>query len=398
MSRKLNDWIDSYLELTENSEPPTSYKRWTAISLIASVMQRKCRLEWGPITFYPNMYIVLVGPSGRCRKGTAMGVGHSFLRKIGISMAAEATTREALIRSLEESGTQDGFSVDSKGNMYDHSSLTIFSPELTVFLGYGNLQLISDLTDWYDCRDEWEYRTKNSGVNTIKGVYVNLLGATTPDLVRSALPQDAVGGGLSSRMIFVSEWERSKIVPFPFLTNANLEMYELLQHDLENIYAMRGNFGITDEFRAVWLKWYTEQDKNPPFKDNPKFEGYINRRGNHVLKLCMILSASENDEMVLTSVHIKRAIAMLEEVEKKMPSVFFGHGTSVNADLTGRVLQTVSAMGPKGIHTQQLMRTYIGYVGSPDDLTDILRKLQHADYITYDKEKSMIYPKDLDTS
>lgn len=395
MNRKLPDWIDSYLKFTENSEPPTSYQKWTAISLIASVLQRKCRLEWGPITFYPNMYIVLVGPSGRCRKGTAMGVGHEFLRKLGIPMAAEATTREALIRSLEESGAQDGFSVDEKGNMYDHSSLTIFSPELTVFLGYNNLQLISDLTDWYDCRSEWEYRTKNSGVNTIKGVYVNLIGATTPDLVRSALPQDAVGGGLSSRMIFVSEWERSKVVPFPFLTDDDLALHEDLKHDLEAIYAMRGNFSITEEFKKVWLKWYVHQDKNPPFKDNPKFEGYVNRRGNHVLKLCMIFSASEDNEMVLKSSHINRAIQELEEVEKKMPSVFFGHGTSENADLTGRVLQTVSAIGKKGIHVNQLMRTYIGFVQSPDSMTEIIHKLKLADYIEFNRETQMIYPKDI---
>lgn len=395
MSRKLDDWIESYLQFTENSEPPTTYKKWTAISLIASVLQRKCKLEWGPITFYPNMYIVLVGPSGRCRKGTAMGIGHKFLRDLGIKLAAEATTREALIRSLEESGEEQGFSVSETGDMFDHASLTIFSPELTVFLGYNNQQLISDLTDWYDCRDEWEYRTKNSGVNTIKGVYVNLIGATTPDLVRSALPQDSVGGGLTSRIIFISEFEKSKVVPFPFLSQEDLNMHEDLAHDLEAIYTLRGGFKITDEFKKVWYKWYTNAEENPPFKDNPKFEGYVNRRANHILKLCMILSASEGDDMVIKSSTILRAIDTLEEVEKKMPTVFYGHGTSDNSDLTGRVLQTVAAMGDKGVHVNQLMRTYIGYVGGPDDLTEIIRKLVLADYINYDKETKTITAKNI---
>ena len=395
MSRKVSDWVKEYLSFTENSEPPTTYKKWTALSVIASVLQRKVYLEWGPITFYPNMYVVLVGPSGRCRKGTAMGIGSKFLRDIGIPLAAEATTREALINSLEESGTKNNFSVDSDGTLYDHSSLTIFSPELVVFLGYNNLQLISDLTDWYDCRDSWEYRTKNSGVNVINGVYVNLLGATTPDLIRSSLPQDAVGGGLSSRMIFVSEWEKSKVVPFPFLSDKDVETYENLKHDLEEIYQLRGGFKITDGFKKAWYTWYTHAEKNPPFRDNPKFEGYVNRRGNHVLKLCMILSASESSDMVLNSSVIERAIATLEEVEKKMPSVFFGHGTSVNSDLTGRVLQTVSAMGEKGIHVNQLMRTYIGYVGSAEDLTDIIKKLVIAGYIHFDKEKQVITPNEI---
>lgn len=232
-------------------------------------------------------------------------------------------------------------------------------------------------------------------MNVINGVYVNLLGATTPDLIRSSLPQDAVGGGLSSRMIFVSEWEKSKVVPFPFLTDENLKTFEKLKHDLEEIYQLRGGFQITDGFKNAWKTWYTNADKNPPFRDNPKFEGYVNRRGNHVLKLCMILSAAESSDMVLNSSVMERAIATLEEVEKKMPSVFYGHGTSVNSDLTGRVLQTVSAMGEKGIHINQLMRTYIGYVGGPDDLTDIIKKLVIAGYIYFDKESQIITPKDI---
>ena len=77
------------------------------------------------------MYIVLVGPSG-CRKGTAMGPGYSFLRKVGAKLSAEATTREALIGSLE---LCKDTSVAPDGTSYDHSSLTIFSQELTVFLG-----------------------------------------------------------------------------------------------------------------------------------------------------------------------------------------------------------------------------------------------------------------------
>lgn len=389
MPRKVDDWIQGYMDYTENSEPPTTYKKWVAISLIASVLQRKCYLEWGPITFFPNMYIVLVGPSGRCRKGTAMGIGAKFLNDIGIKMAAEATTREALIKSLHE--TED-FQTDAGGNIDHHSSLTIFSPELTVFLGYNNLQLISDLTDWYDCRDQWEYRTKNSGTNTIKGVYVNLIGATTPDLIRSALPQDAVGGGLSSRMIFVSEYEKSKIVATPFLDEDDIKLYRNLKHDLEMIYTMRGGFKITDEFVAKWVDWYTNANKNPPFRDNPKFEGYINRRGNHVLKLCMILSASEGDDMVIRSSTLSRAVGILEEVEKKMPTVFYGHGTSDNADVTGRILQTIEAHGDKGISSTQLMRTYIGYVQDHEAMMKLLEKLTIANFIKWNKDTGMIYP------
>ena len=103
MARKLNDWIDSYLEYTKNSEPPDLYKEWVAVSVVASILQRKCSLPWGDITFYPNMYIVLTGPSGKARKSTAMGPGMKLLRDMGVKLAAESITREALIRELKQS-------------------------------------------------------------------------------------------------------------------------------------------------------------------------------------------------------------------------------------------------------------------------------------------------------
>ncbi|MEG0299766.1 MAG: hypothetical protein RR609_09400, partial [Aurantimicrobium sp.] len=121
------------------------------------------------------MYIVLVAPAGRARKGTAMRPAQKYLTNLGTKLAASTVTREALIQTLEEA--QDMI-MDNHDKPYSHASLTIFSPELTVFLGYNNMQLMSDLTDWFDCADRWEYRTKNAGTSIITGVYINLIGAT----------------------------------------------------------------------------------------------------------------------------------------------------------------------------------------------------------------------------
>ena len=169
------------MEYTHNSEPPTQFREWAAIATVAAALQRKCVLQWGELErFYPNLYVVLIGPSGS-RKGTAMRPALELLQELGIKMASEAITREALIRELKQANANQP---DLKtGTMHLHASLTIFSPELTVFLGYQNKQLMSDLTDWYDCRDRWTYRTKGAGVDEIIGVWINLFGGTTPELI-----------------------------------------------------------------------------------------------------------------------------------------------------------------------------------------------------------------------
>lgn len=335
--RLLPDWIDSFMEFTNNSEPPLMYRKWCAISTIAAVLQRKCSLVWGSLTFYPNMYIILVGPSGKARKGTAMGPAKSLLNELEIPMAAEAITREALIREMRESTTSIIDTATSMGQVEFHSSLTVFSPELTVFLGHNNFQLMSDLTDWYDCAQRWKYRTKNQGTDDIVGVWVNLIGATTPDLIRTALPLDAIGGGLTSRMIFVFEPRKGKNVPCPFLTDAERSLRQKLKTDLERMLLLSGTFKVTSKFVDRWVDWYPAQEDKPPFQDN-RFAGYFERRPTHVMKLSMIMSASRSDDMVITHNDLDRAIQLLTDTEVKMPQAFTGVGKLQNADILSAIM------------------------------------------------------------
>lgn len=341
--RKLDNWIDGFMTFTNNTEPPRLFKLWTAVGVVAGCLQRKCKLEWGLEVLYPNMYIVLVAPSGRARKGTALGVGYNLLRKAGVKMAAEAITREALIRELAAANDMDIDPVTKK--MTFHCSLTIFSPELTVFLGYSNLQLLSDLTDWFDCRDRWTYRTKNVGTDEINGVWVNLIGATTPELIQTSLPQTAIGGGLTSRIIFVYEENKGKLVPLPFLEPGALELGESLLHDLQNILGMRGDFRIPKTVARRYAEWYVEQERNPPF-ENPYFQGYVSRRPTHLRKLMMIMSAARGTDLLITDDDFDRSVTLLTDTETKMVHTFAGVGRDRQADVVDNIMKFIAVNSP----------------------------------------------------
>jgi len=288
------------------------------------------------------MYVVLVGPSGKCRKGTAMTPGFNMLSDLKIPLAAEATTREALIQELEKSN--DTIVDPLSGTMDMHSSLTIYSQELTVFLGYHNLQLMSDLTDWYDCRPIWTYRTKHQGTDQIIGVWVNLFGATTPDLIQAVMPRSAIGGGLTSRIIFVYEDKKGKLVADPFLTKDEMGLRDDLMHDLERISIMSGQFKVTSKFIEKWIPLYTNMEKSRSFND-PRFDGYFERRANHLLKLSIILCASRSDRMIIEDRDLKRADAILTRTERKMKWTFSGVGKSDTAEVMSRIMSIVAMKG-----------------------------------------------------
>ena len=142
--RRLSNWLDSYMLYTEETEPPLLYRKWCGVSTVAACLQRKCRLTMGFNTWYPNFYIVLVGPSGRTRKGTAMGPAHMLLRQMdNIHMVADSITRAELIADMERSQGQDTDNTTQLPIL--HCSLTAICTELGVFMADWNEQFIMDL-------------------------------------------------------------------------------------------------------------------------------------------------------------------------------------------------------------------------------------------------------------
>ncbi len=336
LKRKLPNWIDAFLQYTNNTEPPTMFRKWTAISCIASAMQRKCSIEWGTaLTFYPNLYVVLVGPSAT-GKGTAMSPGLEILTEIpSIRMSAQATSLQALIRHLKDTNLTD---IDIKtGSQTYHSSLTVFSKEFTVFLGYHNNELMASLCDWYDCDSRWAYETISRKREEIIGVWVNLLGGTTPDLIRSSLPIESIGGGLTSRIIFIYEEKKEKLVTLPIQSAKERELFQYLVHDLEKISMLAGKFNFTEAFGDMWNDWCIHAETHPPFEDE-KFDGYIGRRRTHLMKLSMIVSAARGiNDLVLTKDDLEIAVQYLHEAENKMGLVFRGIGRSDTSEMIYKV-------------------------------------------------------------
>ena len=345
MSRNLPDWLDGFMKLTDNSEPPTLFKRWAGISAIASALQRKVRLELGlSLTFYPNLYIVLVGPSAT-GKGTAMKFASDIIEQVpSIRLSAQATSLQALIRRMKETNLTDIDLVT--GEQQYHSSLTIFSTEFTVFLGYHNKELISALCEWYDCHSRWSYETIARKKEEVIGVWVNIFGGTTPDAIHASLPIESIGAGLTSRIIFVVEQKRGKLVILPTKTEEEIILQQSLINDLETISMLSGKMSYTKEFMEFYESWCYNADVNPPFYDR-KFDGYCGRRRKHLLTLSMICCASHTDEMVMSIDDITRAATLLSEVEIKMGTVFKGMGRSdISSLINDAILFIISSHTP----------------------------------------------------
>lgn len=366
------------MALTDDSEPPTLFRKWVAISAVASALQRKIKFELGlSITVYPNLYIVLVGPPAT-GKGTAMGFAEDIINKVpSIKISAQATSLQALIKNLKETNLTD--LNRETGGMIFHSSLTVFSNEFTVFLGYHNSELIATLCDWFDCKEKWTYDTIKRGKEEIRGVWVNILAGTTHESLQASFPMEAIGGGLSSRIIFVNEFKKGKDVILPTLSEDQLRLQQYLIRDLEQITLLSGVYKATENAISAYYDWCVRSIKTPPFEDK-KFEAYIGRRRVHLLSVAMVCAASRSDKLVIEQQDMERAIELLEEVEVKMSTVFRGIGRS---DISGLLGDAIAFLENSPVPDVPLYLFYRRFEGDVDKIMmdRLLNTMEQSGYI-----------------
>lgn len=336
MARQLSDWLENYMKYTQRSESPDLYHLWCGLTVISTALRRKCYCDWGPLRgcVYPNLFVALVGPPGG-RKGTAMRPAKTFLSNIDVTLGADSLgSTQALYKELMDS--EDTF-VDENGLTKKHKSVSIWAEEFQVFLSDRDQMLLPSLTDLFDCADSWKYKTLSRKSEDISNCWITIIGAITPSLLQSRLTQDAVGGGLVSRIIFVVGQGPKHRKALQYLTEEEMDIQKKLEEDLQEIANLAGQFKLSSNFLKAYVRWY-EQEYDETGVPNEKFLGYNHRRPLHINKICMLVAASESNDMLIREEHFDKALAIMQVTEQEMPNAFYGLGLSSQADVYAKVL------------------------------------------------------------
>ena len=178
---------------------------------------------------------------------------------------------------------------------------------------------MSTLTHLWDCGRYAETR-RTAKINIeIPNTQLNMLSATTPAYLTSLLPEGAWEHGFMSRVLVVYSGEVTHTDLFSAL-NHDDKLFKNLAHDLTEIYSMWGEFSVDDETKQAINDW--SKAGGPPVPDHPKLLSYCARRAAHLLKLCMVASAANDSDRIITMDHFAEALDWLVELETYMPDVF----------------------------------------------------------------------------
>jgi len=352
----LKNWLEGYQLLMEETEPARAFDKWTGYAVIAAALRRKVCLQLGRLTYYPNIYVVFVAEPGVARKTQAIKYGVNFLNTIpDIRMSADSATKEAMTDDIE---LAKGEALMDSGETLMHSSLNIISKEFESFLGQKkeNTRMLTALTDLFDCPDEWKSRTRHGTSNAIVRPWVNLLAATTPDSLASSLPATAVGGGLTSRILFIWADKKKKSVAVPAMTEDEVKLKDKLERDLFQISRMGGNYAMTADCLKRWTDWYDTYDEDESgirVCTDKSFSGWYSRKPTYILKVAMLCAAAETNQLLLHWYQVEKAMSEIKDVEYLMGNAFKAIGRSEISAEVDIVLSIIKAK--RWVSEKQLM-------------------------------------------
>ncbi len=283
--------IQKYVHLTRRFEAPASYHVFALISAVASATGRRVAINRKGYKLWPNLYVLLHGPSG-LGKGIASNHAIDLVRgAIGEQLREypEDLTGEGLFRLMNEQ-TKAGEACVG----------LVYSDEFSELLGGQDYkaEFAKRLTRLYSCPDKMGTGRSKTGVAWAENVFLNILGNSQEDWLRT-LPGHAIRGGLFARILTIPE-EKKRHWRFEPEVDVALgkEIGAELRDRLDEI-GDGGTVELSEPARQMGLDWYEQGEAERWKKLHPIIQPWCERRLDHAIKLAYINSLLEGESGAL---------------------------------------------------------------------------------------------------
>jgi len=370
------DFFQEYFKYVGSTEAPMAYHRWTAISILGAILGRQAFLPFGHGTIYPNQYIMLMGSPGT-RKGTAMNIGRKLLQGAGYSrFCPDKLSKEKFLMELKPYDAEE-FLVDADLQnlvMDKPSEIYAFAEEFTDLVGQGGMEFMTMLTKLWDNMPRYEHPKIHGRSVVVDKPTVNIFGGNTVQGLALAIPPEALGNGFLSRVIFVHAEPTGTKITFPHPVDIDLRN-DLVDHLREIKETFKGELCYEQNALTILDRIYKEAVE----VDDVRFKHYGTRRFIHLLKLCIILSASRLS-MVITSDTIIEANTILVAAERKMPKALGEFGKGKYQEVSSSILDILGkATMP---YTMNELWKKVGRdLAKMTELAEVMKNLLYSDRV-----------------
>lgn len=322
------------------TDAPEIFHLGVGLSIVGTALGNKVKFRsYGHQELFPNLWIVLVAPSGFMRKTTALNLGKKLLRRaVGKSILSDDWTPEKLYDLLK----------DEPSRILMASEFTGLLQRLDRQYMLGSRELLTEL---YDGDLTYEVERKGSGKVRVENVALSLLGATTMEWLNERVRGRDLAGGFLARFLFLPGEERGpRVERIPDVT---VSVQNSLAAHLVEVAEMRGyaDFSQVQQGFSDWLYEYERKMEKSGMAD--RLGGMYSRTGTTTLKLAVIFQASlQPNELTISPEAMDKAQRFVTYIHRQTAMVAGGFADSWDEKQQYRVLKFLKERGGRVVREE----------------------------------------------
>jgi hypothetical protein len=380
--RHFPDWLSAFQDYASFGEAPRRMYFFVGLATMAGALRRHVWIDQYYFKWHTNLYTILVAPPGVVAKTTTADIGMDLLRRVpGIQFGPSVCSWQALVKGFGDSA--ESFLHEPSGEYHTHSPMTISSGEFGNLLNPQDKEMVDMLVNLWDGKG-FRKISKHAGNDDVVNPWINIIACTTPAWIAGNFPEYMIGGGFTSRCIFVYADAKERFVAYPGLSADPKigETADKLVADLEHIATkLVGEYKLQPEAIEWGKDWYvTHNTSKPKHLQDDRFGGYLARKQTFLHKIAMLLAASKRDELYITRADLEIANLMVTDLEFEMINVFKKIGRSDLSLAGDRLLSYIKLRGD--CPYAEAYRYIHAQFPAFRDFEDVLKGLIQAGYLT----------------
>lgn len=391
-------FLDEIVKQHKELESPASFWKWAAIAAISAVVKDQVWMDRQIMNLYPNIYVMLHAESGM-KKGPPIAMARRLVSAVGNTKIISG--RSSIQGILKEMGTvqsKPGGKVDTKAVAFicssELSSSIVDDPVAT--------KILTDLYDRSYNVGEWKSLLKMESFN-LKDPTITMLTATNEAMAEGFFTKSAIQGGYFARTFIIYEAKgnvsNSLIYPLenppnyaasagylkelaklngPFEKWADIEKSDKIKYKK----VKNGRDIYFNEVGIIYDDWYEsfkEMIVNQEVKDET---GTLNRFGDSVLKVAMLLSLARSPELIVTEQAMREAIAECERLVGNARRTTIGkQGMSNTALLKTNIIMELLTRETNSISRTVLTKKMWMHYGAIEEFDNLMESFHAAGMI-----------------
>jgi hypothetical protein len=392
------NWLSQLSEQHQELESPKSFWYWSAIAALSAVVKDQVWLDRQIFKTYPNIYVMLHADSG-LKKGPPISMAKQLVSPVkNTRIISGRSSIQGILKDLGTAYTQPG------GKLQTKSVAFICSSELSSSIVEDKVatKILTDLYDRQYNIGEWKSLLKMETFE-LKDPTITMLTATNEAMSEDFFTKAAIQGGYFARTFII--YEKSGTVNnsliFPLTNPPNysssadyLKQVAELKGPFEDLAKLEKANGYTfrkqkfgrdvyfNEVGIIYDDWYENFKEMIKVTEHRDETGTMNRFGDSVLKVAMLLALAEKPELIISAEAMHQAILECERLLGNVRKTTIGkHGISQAALLKTLIIMELLNREPHQVSRAMLMKKMWANYENASEFDDMMLSFDQAGMI-----------------